>query len=76
MGRWCLNGGYKIVWGLVWLGLVLPTGSGGFVFGEWYSVRPGAYELRFEYDIRLMGDTRKDPWVPWSAVGCKLEILD
>lgn len=63
-----------------YLEVEIPAGqtverSGGFVFGEYYSVRPGAHELWFEYDTRLMGDMRKDPSVPWSDAGCKLEIL-
>jgi len=34
MGRCCLDGGFKIVCGLVWLGLALPTGPGEFVLAQ------------------------------------------
>jgi hypothetical protein len=52
------------------------TRTASLAFGEFYSVPAGTYELKFEYDRRLMEPpgNLKDPWVPWSKARLKIVV--
>lgn len=48
-----------------------------FPFGAYYSVQPGEYEIRFQYDDRLLRlPERHNTWVRWTEQSFQVRITD